>query len=490
MVKQAGGALLQNITLERATGRSIGAQIATGLRLLIVKGDLKTGERLPATRTLAGELSVARSTVVEAFEQLISEGLIETRVGAGSFVSAAFDGERPQGRSVAPRPAQPERLAKLMDMAMRQVAKRITHEPRAFTTAMPAFDAFPMAIWSRLLAKHWRRDRVSVLGYGDPLGFRPLREAIAQHLSVNRGIAGDWRQIFICAGAQQAFQLIAGTLIDPLDKVWFEDPGAIGARNSFVAHGASVIPVGVDEHGLKVEDGLVKAPDFRLAFVTPTHQQPLGAKMSYDRRLALLAAANAAQAWIIEDDWDGEFCFAGRPQPALKSIDSGDRVIYVGTFSKSLFPSLRLGFLLAPAALVPTFELALGAFLPGVATALQAAVAEFMAEGHFATHIRRMRKLYGERHDALIDWAGRSLSPWLHVEPTTIGLHTAAFLKPGLVAADISERCAARGVTVAPISRFCFEPYPREGFVLGFSGIPPAKIRQGVESLADVLKNM
>jgi GntR family transcriptional regulator/MocR family aminotransferase len=340
-MKRAAGALLHHILIEPRAERSMGSQLAHCVRNLILAGDLSPGERLPATRTLAEELSIARSTVVEAFEQLLSEGLIETRTGSGTFVSRTLETELPAPRSPLspPRVAQPERLARLMDAATGQFMRRLGHEPRAFTTALPAFDAFPMAQWSRLIAKHWRGGRAFILGYNDPHGHRPLRQAIARHLRSNRGVDCDWPQVFVFAGAQQAFQQIAGILVDPGDRIWFEDPGAIRARNCFVVHGAQVVPVPIDSNGLRVDIGLERAHDFRLVFVTPAHQQPLGVKMSYDRRLSLLQAAASAGAWIVEDDWDGDFFFGKRPQPALKSIDAADRVIYVGTFSKSLFPS-------------------------------------------------------------------------------------------------------------------------------------------------------
>jgi GntR family transcriptional regulator/MocR family aminotransferase len=493
MVKRAGGALLHHIVLDPEAGRTIASQLVSALRTLILGGTLKAGDRLPASRTMAADLSIARSTVVEAFEQLVAEGLIETQVGAGSFVSQRLEEEHfyPAATAKSPvRVAQPERLARLMDAATGRFNRRLQHQPRAFTTAMPAFDAFPVAQWSRLVAKHWRGDRASVLGYNDPFGDKPLRQAIAQHLRSNRGVPCDWPQVFIFAGAQQAFQLIASILVDPGDAVWFENPGAIGARNCFVVHGAQVVPVPVDQDGLRVDQGLERAADFRLAFVTPAHQQPLGVKMSYDRRLALLQAAAASGAWVIEDDWDGDFSFAGRPQPALKSIDTSDRVIYVGSFSKSLFPALRIGYIVAPLSLVQTFEVALGAFSSSVPTSLQGAVAEFMMEGHFATHIRRMRKLYAERHDTLVEAAHARLSPWLDMQTASMGLHTIGYLKRGLNAADVAEAAARRDLTVAPISRFCIEPYPREGLVLGYSGIVPAKIKAGVEVLADVFEEL
>ena len=491
MVKRAGGALLQSIAIDPSSTRTISSQLSAALRDLMLSGSLKAGDRLPASRTLAGELGVARATVVELFEQLASEGLMEARVGAGSFVSHALNAEWPARASVRRGAGQrSERLARLMTVAAGRFIDRLPHEPRAFTTAMPAIDAFPMAQWSRLAAKHWRNPRQSVLGYGDPRGHPALRRAIARHLHADRGVACEVAQVFVVAGAQQAFQLIASLLVDPGDKVWFEEPGTIGARNSLVLNGADLVPVPVDAEGMNVAEGMKRAPRFRLAFVTPSHQQPLGVKLSLERRFALLQAAQRAQAWIIEDDWDGEFCFGGRPLPTLRSFDATGCVIYVGTFSKSIFPSLRLGFILAPATLIQSFERALTAVAPGVPTSLQAILADFMEEGLFAAHIRRMRRLYAERHDALLEAARNKLGRWLDVVPTDTGLHTIGWLRQGLIGAEVSDAADRRGITLAPISRFCLEPNCAEGLVVGFSGITPALIRRGVDDLVAVFQSL
>jgi len=491
MVKRAEGALLQSIRIDRAAPQTLSLQITAGLRDLILSGALKPGERLPATRTLASEFGVARTTIVETFERLVAEGIVVTRVGAGTYVSEALNADRP---ALAVTPSVPSvsiaRLARGMAAASGRFGARLEHEPRPFTTAMPAFDAFPMAQWARLSSKNWRMARHAVLGYPDPQGYEPLRQAIANHLRVNRGIQCEWRQIFIVAGAQQAFQLIAATLVDAGDKVWFENPGAIGARNSFVLYGADIVPVPVDDGGLDVRRGLDLAPDFKLVFATPSHQQPLGSKMSLERRFMLLDAAEQASGWIIEDDWDGEFCFAGPPLPTLKGIDASGRVIYVGTFSKSLFPALRLGFLLAPPALTEYFRMSLEAYSPGVPTALQATVADFINEGHFATHIRRMRKLYAERCQALFDAAQQRLAAWMDLVPTNTGMHTIAYLKPGFDADLISAAAAKRGVTVTPISRFYLGPAPHQALVLGFSGFTPAKIQQAAHALEEVFLDL
>lgn len=487
MVKRSGGALLPTLRIDRAADRPIGLQLTAALRELILSGQLPAGERLPATRTVARDLSVSRTVVVETFERLAGEGLIECRTGAGSFVSEALLGQPPALRLPAD-PAKPlPRLARRIAGRSEAMLERPGHMPRAFTTAMPAFDAFPVALWSRCVAKHWRQRRDAVLGYGDPSGFMPLRRAIAAHLGANRGISCAAEEVFVVNGAQHGFQLLSMMLLEPGDSVWFENPGAIGARNCFATAGARLVPVPVDAEGLVVEEGLRRAPDFRLAFVTPSHQQPLGSTMSLARRFALLAAAEAAQAWIVEDDYDGEFTYAGSPLPTLRSIDAPGRVIYVGTFSKTLFPSLRLGYVLAPPHLVEALEKFVRAYSCGAPSNSQAVLADFIEEGHFAAHIRRMRKLYAERHQALQDSAARHLSGLLGVAPTKTGLHTIGSLPVGAAEAEISRRAFTHGVSVSPIGRYCIAPVEARGLVLGFSGVDPREIDHGAAVLSRVL---
>jgi len=495
LVKRVGGALLLSLEFDRGATRSISTQLCAALREVILSGGLSAGERLPASRTLAKDLGVSRTTVNDAFERLVAEGLIESRVGAGTFVSQALKAERPMPPPRAqgsPIPARKPSLAVSMTRAMGDFVERqrLPHSSRAFATALPALDAFPMAQWSRLVAKHWRAQRDEVMGYGDPYGYRPLRQAIAGHLRTSRGVVCDSDQIFITGGAQEAFNLIGSVLLNPGDKAWFENPGAIGACNGLIACGADLVPVPIDSEGLRVDAGLEVAPDFRLAFVTPSHHQPLGVIMSLERRFALLQAAERAQAWIIEDDYDGEFCYGRRPLPTLKSVDSTGRVIYVGTFSKSLFPSLRLGYLLAPSALVPTFERLTQAFLPGVPTSLQAVTTEFIEEGHFAAHIRRMRRIYAERHRALCDAADERLAGLLDVAPTESGLHTVGFLPPGFSESGVAVAAERQGITVSPIRRFSLKPTGVNGLVLGFGSVRPSEIRVGIGVLGQVLEAM
>ncbi|MBO6835636.1 MAG: PLP-dependent aminotransferase family protein [Alphaproteobacteria bacterium] len=492
-MKTTGGALLSSVWIDRQSSRKISVQLYMSLKEILLTGGVNPGERLPATRILAKEIGVSRTTVVDAIDRLISEGLLEARVGAGTFVSPTLAENRPAAPPVpdlSDEPAAP-RLSHAARHADRFFTPRawLPHQSKAFITALPALDLFPMAHWARLSARHWRGNREDVMGYGHPFGHRPLREAIATHLNAARGIKSDPDQIFIVAGAQQAFYQIASLLLNPGDPIWFENPGAIGARNAFVASGANAVPVEIDDHGLSVEDGLRKAPHFRLAFVTPSHQQPLGPVMPLPRRLALLRAAEEADALIVEDDYDGEFYYGSQPQPPLKSIDTQDRVIYVGTFSKSLFPSLRVGYILSPPSLIDTFSRVSSNWLSGVPTATQAIVADFMNEGLFANHIRAMRQAYKARHDALID-AAAALTGRLDVRPASSGFHTVGFLPGGSDEHQITEAAKEKNLIVAPLSRYCSAPIQQRGLVLGFGGVDPDQIRRGVAVLDGLLDDL
>jgi GntR family transcriptional regulator/MocR family aminotransferase len=496
MVKYSGGALLPTLNIDRSASVPISVQLACAIRDAILSGALAPGQRLPSSRTLARDQDVSRTTAVTVFDQLTAEGLIVSRVGAGAYVSDALNAHRPAivGKAVKGDEVKrgPARLARLTQGASEQYFTRLSHpvQSRAFVTGTPAYEAFPVALWARLTARYWRESRGWMLGYPEPSGLMALRMAVSAHLRANRGVVCEPEEIFIVNGAQEAFNRIGNILLDPGDPVWFENPGAIGARNSLISCGARLVPVPVDSEGINVVAGLKAAPDFRLAFVTPSHQHPTGVTMSLERRLELLRAAESAGAWIIEDDYDGEFFYSGRPLPTLKSVDSAGRVIYVGTFSKSLFPALRLGFLVAPPGLADAFGRIAGATLQGAPTNQQAVVANFIQEGHFASHIRRMRKLYSERQEVLIEAANARLGGLLDVVRTESGFQTIGYLAEGLEEQQVVEAAAARGVIVAPLRRFCIEPVAMQGLALGFSAGEPREIRAGVATLAEVLETL
>ena len=503
MVKRTRGAILQSIQIDPESPRSLTIQILTAFRNLILSGGLRAGERLPSTRTLAKDLCVSRNTIVGVFGRLLAEGLLEARIGAGTFIVEIQNFEQaPNDRA-----SEISNFSGVVLEGQTQLKKedhqgitlsqdpskfmpRLGHSVRAFTTALPALDLFPVAQWSRLASKHLRGSRDGVLGYGKPGGYPPLRQSIAAFLRASLGIDCRDEQIFVTNGAQQAFLVISSFLLKPNDTVWFENPGALGARNALLTARAKLQPIPVDQDGIIVEEGLRRAPDFRLAFVTPTHQQPLGVKMSLARRIELLKAAEAANAWIIEDDYDSEFHYVNHRLPSLKSVDQNDRVLYVGTFSKTLFPDLRLGYILVPESLVDSFVRIFESVLPNVSTSSQAVLSSFMDEGHFGGHLRRMRHIYSERHQVLLGCAREHLNGLLDVRPVEAGLHTVGYLPKELSEEKVAERAEKYGVSVVPLRKYCIEPIDLNGLSLGFSGVNARQLLNGVMTLQKVCREL
>ncbi len=492
-MKYAGGVLLPTLRIDRESGRPIVAQLVSAMRDLVLSGVLEPGQRLPSSRTFAQDQGISRTTAIGVYESLAAEGLIVSHVGSGSYVSDIL---KAKAETISTEPdrhkRQPKRLANLTERASEQFFPRLAHptKPRPFVTGLPALDLFPIPLWSKLMARHWRAARGIALGYPEPAGQPELRRAIATHLRANRGVVCEPEEVFIVNGAQEAFNRIGNTLLDPGDPVWFENPGPIGARNSLLSSGARLVPVPVDNEGIDVAAGLKAEPDFRLAFVTPSHQHPLGAVMSLQRRFELLQAAERADAWIVEDDYDGEFYYSGHPPPTLKSVDTVGRVIYVGTFSKSIFPGLRIAFMVVSSPLSEVFDRIAGATLQGASTMVQSVVANFIEEGHFASHIRRMRKTYMERHEVLIDAASQRLAGAVDVKPTESGIQTVGHLLTGHDESSVAKAAADLDVIVAPLERFCIAPIDAKGFALGFSTSTPAQIRSGVDRLADAIDSL
>ena len=502
MVKRVSGTMLQSIEVDTGSSQPLTTQILVAMRNLILDGGLQPGRRVPATRTLARDLGVSRTTIIGVYERLIAEGMLNSRTGSGTFVSDLHHSwHAPREvlqnlqtnlptaiRNGLPDQAVPDVETLPLDPEI--FGDRLEHQPRAFTTAMPALDQFPVSQWLRLTAKHWRRERDTLLGYGDAAGYPHLRREVAAFLRANVGITCTDEQIFIVNGAQHAFQVIASFLLQPGERVLFENPGALGARNAFLAANVDLVPVPVDEQGLNVVKGLERAPDFRMAYVTPSHQQPLGVCMSLQRRVDLLNAANATNAWIVEDDYDSEFHYGRHRPPPLKSLDKYDRVLYVGTFSKTLFPALRLGYILVPARLVKVFGRIFNNVLPGVPADSQAILASFMSEMHFSAHLRRMRQIYAERYQVLQESACALLDGMLDIQPVESGLHTVGYLHPDFPEAQVAARAEVQSITVVPIEKYCLEPVKLNGLVLGFSGISSKQIHAGVAGLRQVLDTM
>ncbi|MCA1633812.1 MAG: PLP-dependent aminotransferase family protein [Acidobacteria bacterium] len=469
-------------------------QLYDGIRRAILAGQLKAGTRLPSTRELACELGVSRNTVMNAFEQLLAEGYVEGHTGSGTFVSRTLPDDLLNARAGERRAAHPRPRRRALSTRGASLAathinlSRFEGRARPFRPGTPALDAFPFELWSRLTARHWRRPRRDLLNYGDPAGHAPLRAAIAAYLGAARAVVCEPEQVIVVAGAQQALDLAARVLLDPGDAAWVEEPGYLGAKGALAAAGARLVPVPLDENGMDVEAGADVEPSARLVYVSPSHQYPTGVTMSLARRLALIEWASRAGAWILEDDYDSEYRYEGRPLAALQGLDAEGRVIYLGTFSKVLFPALRIGYMVVPADLVAAFCAARALSDRHSPTVEQAVLTDFLEEGHFARHVRRMRALYSSRQAVLVEEARRELKDLLEIETSAAGLHLMGWLPE-----DMDDRVAARaaeahGVDAQPLSSFCLGRPRRGGLVLGYAAYDAQEIREGVKRLAAALR--
>jgi GntR family transcriptional regulator/MocR family aminotransferase len=343
-------------------------------------------------------------------------------------------------------------------------------------------------VWTRLTARYWRGPPPELLAYGDPGGYLPLRESIASYLTTARGVRCEAEQVIIAAGAQQGLDLAARLLLDPGDVAWIEDPMHPGVLGALTGAGATVTPVPVDEEGIDIRVGMRNAPRARLAYVTPSHQYPLGVTMSLSRRLELLQWARDAQAWIVEDDYDSEYRYSSRPLASLQGLDAHGRVIYVGTFAKVLFPSIRLGYLVVPPDLVDAFATGNSLIIGHAPSIEQAVVADFIAEGHFARHLRRTRALYSTRRQVLLEAIQERLADRLNVQPSEAGMHLVGWLPPGVDDRLVSQQAAERGVVARALSLHYGEAPPRGGLVLGYAAFGPAEIRGAMARLASAVE--
>ena len=499
MVKQSTAPSFASIPLDESSAIPLYYQVYQRLRAAILLGQLPPGGRLPSTRQMAADLGVSRNTLMSAFDQLIAEGYVEGRVGAGTFVSPTLPEELLEARLKTKRqlPAQsaPHSLSKRGQVLARNpvtVTERPVGALRPFVPGIPALDEFPMALWSRLLARRWRDESRALLNYGPAAGHRPLREAIAAYLGPSRGVLCEPDQIVVVSGTQQALSLVARVLLDPGDAVLVEEYCYTAARAALLGAGLRLVPTRVDDAGMDIGNPATNSAQARLAYVTPSHQYPLGVTMSLSRRLALLDWSNRNGAWILEDDYDSEYRYVTRPLAALQGLDKSARVIYVGTFSKVLFPSLRIGYIVAPPDLVKAFAVARGSFSWCTPNIDQAVLADFINEGHFARHIRRMRSIYSERRDALIEALKREAGDLMQVPQTDAGIHIKALLPDHIDDRAVADEAFAQGIVAHPLSTFFLgEPaLAQQGLVLGYGAYNPRQLRQGAIKLAKALQTV
>jgi len=466
-------------------GRPVIRQVYDQVRRAIHAGALKPGGRLPSSRDLARRLGVARASVVAAYDQLLAEGYAQGRTGSGTYVSDDLSGvldlkaAEPEPEAAAP-PALPDRVAEFAGIT----ARAPLSDPQTFSNGRTLMDARAQDAWSVSTRRALRTLSSAHFGYSEPAGDPRLRGAIADYLRAARGVVCEPEQVIVTAGAQHAVDLAVRLLLKPGDRVWLEDPGYANTWQALLASGAEGVAVPVDRSGLVVQAGIAAAPDARACFVTPSHQFPLGVAMSMGRRLELVAWARQSGAWIVEDDYASEFRYEGAPLASLQGLDGGERTIYVGTFNKSLFPGLRLGYLVAPKPLMAAF-----AGLRRLAdrqppTLTQAVTLDFMESGQFAAHIRRRRLAYKAQRDALAEALGRRLGHVLDVDVPDQGMHLIAYLKDGRSDLEVEAAALRNGVLARGISPLYHRAEPRQGLLLGFTGFPARAMDAGVAKLA------
>jgi len=478
---RAGWAALLDWQVERNRASPLFRQIYFEIRAAILTQRLKPGAKLPSTRALASSLGVARASVVAAYEQLLAEGYATGKVGAGTYVSADLP-EPPQSRTT--RRAKP--AVRIAPTPVRQFpyfsAATVESEDRPFQGGRALVDARTVDAWRKLTQRAWRSFGAVHLGYSDARGLIELRRAIGDYLLATRGVRADSEQIVITAGTQHAIDLAMRVLLEAGDEVWVEDPGYPLTRAALAAGGLRLCPVPVDAQGLNVAAGIRAAPKASAAFVTPTHQYPRGVVMSMARRLELIAWAREVGAFILEDDYHSEFRYAGRTLAALQGLDDGEQVLYVGTLNKALFPGLRMGYVVVPRSLLQAFVGARFLVDRQPPTLLQGALAEFLSEGHFAAHIRRMRLLYREQRDALVSALERHAGGAVEVTAPDQGMHLVAYLRDGISDTALEARAREAGIIARAISPLYRCVAARSGLLLGFTGYPrqiilPAAVR-------------
>jgi GntR family transcriptional regulator/MocR family aminotransferase len=468
-------------------------QLYAALRDAILDGRLRPGVKLPSTRDLADRYELARGTIVIAFDQLKAEGYLSGRIGSGTYVSEvlpeallhAGPGTRARQHGAGRRPRR------LSDVAKRAEAFKPSLAPaaRAFRANQPALDLFPTTLWAQVAGRRLRRASTALLKGCPPGGYPPLQRALADYLGSSRGVICAPEQIAIVSGVQEAIDLTARLVLNPGDGVCIEDPGYMAAARAFAAAGASMTHVPLDDEGMtiprRVKDRRGQPP--RLVYVTPAHQFPMGMTMSLARRLALLDWARRTGALIFEDDYDSEYRFAGTPVPALQSLDRDGSVLFAGSFSKVLFPSLRIGYLVVPPDLVDRVEAIKSLTSRHAPLIDQVVLCDFMTEGHFGRHVRRMREIYAGRLTALLRAVRDQLDDVVEVSPVEAGLQTPVTFRRDIDAVAVKHAAAERGVEVFELSRYGARPLARDGLLLGFAAVDEAEIRRGVKELAAVL---
>ncbi len=479
--------ILPVIAIDRESSEPLHRQVYAGFRDAILRGDLRAGQQVPSSRTLAAELAISRFPVLDAYSQLHAEGFFRSRVGAGTFVAASFPAATGEAKASARDSGARRSVSRRAGRypAFRAVPWR--HGWGAFGVHQPALDQFPFEIWSRLTARHSRSPRAHALHRIDPMGLEPFREAICTYLRASRAVRCEPSQIMVVSGSQQALDIATRVLLDEGDAAWVEEPCYPLARAILTGAGCRSVPVPVDDAGLDVAAGIRLGVDARAAFVTPSHHYALGVTMSASRRFQLLEWARRAGAWIVEDDYDSEYRYESMPIPSLQGLDGEQRVIYIGTFSKVLFPSLRLGYMVIPPDLMERFLSVRFAMDIFPSYLYQEVLTDFMKAGHFARHIRRMRNLYKARRTALVENLRAEFGEELEIHGAEAGMHLTVTLPQGCRDTEICTRAAAEHLWLWPLSPCYAESPARQGLILGFANTPEEQMREAVKRLKTVV---
>jgi len=478
------------ISIDRASSKPLHRQIYDSFRSMIFEGRLRPGEQVPASRALAAELAISRIPVLGAYAQLLAEGYLESRTGAGTFVATSLQPELRNPRPALIKQGEAEPTA-MWSGARSLPAGPIPwlRQPGPFSVGQLAYDHFPFHAWSRIVTRHARRVSAKSLNYPERAGLADLRDAVARYLRASRAVQCDASQIVIVSGSQQALALSARVLLDTGAPAWVEEPGYPFLRNALSLAECRMVPVPVDAEGLDVAAGMKLARRARAAFVTPSHQFPLGVTMSASRRLQLLEWAHRAGAWIVEDDYDSEYRYESMPVASLQGLDGGRRVIYIGTFSKTLFPALRVGYAVVPPALLDAFLAVRHASDLGEPALYQAALADFLNEGHFARHVRKTRQLYAARRGALVGALRAEFGAGVEILGAEAGMHVVMTLPRRLSDVRIATRAVAGKLWLWPLSTSYAGPNPRQGFILGFGSTRADQMPEAARHLRRLMES-
>ena len=504
MAKVASFLSLAGLTLDRNAKSALHRQLYLALQQDILQGRLRPGTRLPPTRDLAKELGVSRNTITKAYELLWDEGYLESKIGSGTRVNATlpesmlnieegqqFDVEASvQGEELLEPPLshQVHHLQESYSEQALQTYVQPQGGARAFSPTLPAVDLFPKKLWEKLLLAAWRSLNHSDLGYQSPQGYRPLREALANYMQRARGVRCRPEQIIITSGTQQALSMICQVLLNPCDSVWLEDPSFPGIQVALGAAQARSVPVAVDDEGFVLEAALRHDSKAKMVYISPSHQYPTGVTMSLRRRLELLQWAQDEGAWIVEDDYDSEFRYSGPPLAALQGLDMAGRVIYIGTFSKVLFPALRIAYMVVPESLVGVMGTARASVDRCQSVLEQVVLSNFISEGHFARHIRRMRTIYAERQSYFVALAQRELGEWLDVQEKSCGLHLACTFKVDVDDEEVARVLRTAGIEAPALSSFSRGNFQGSGLVIGYAAVAKDETAYALNTMREVLR--